>query len=99
MENNSEKNKTLDYHTIYSDSLEAHFEMISTLGVGAFGVVIEAKQIETGKLFALKVFQRKYKALENAMTEAKMIQKMSQAPNFQTFEDLFEFSDCIAIAT
>ena len=75
-----------EYHDIVSKQqirgkiCQDDFELMSIIGVGAYGKVILVKKKDTGKIFAMKVLKKsqisKLKQANNTMRERKILEKV-----------------------
>ena len=48
------------------------FKILSSLGDGSFGNVFKAQDWETGEIYAMKKFKRKYSTWEDAMSNPEV---------------------------
>jgi serine/threonine protein kinase len=53
-----------------SKSLTDFFQPIRKLGIGSYGVVVEAQELKTKKNVAIKLFSPEAEAIENIRAEA-----------------------------
>lgn len=71
------------------------FEVISVLGEGGFGKVLEAREKRTATLFAVKTIEKRDTA-KSASTEAQILKKLKH-PNIVQYFDHWEEPDCLYI--
>lgn len=70
------------YKLIPGDHLGYRYEILSTLGTGAFGQVVRARDHATNNIVAVKVINNKKNVTKQAKTEIRMLQHiLEQDPN------------------
>jgi serine/threonine protein kinase len=74
------KSSSLDIQE-FTYSLTQHFTPIKKLGIGSQGVVIEAKEIESGRHVALKFFASEHADTQEIVDEMKILQVAQGCPH------------------
>jgi hypothetical protein len=79
--------------------LTEYYLPIGKLGIGAYGVVVEVRDRESGTHLAMKIFPMAEANISDVVQEALIHEAMQGVPKVPEFFGFFQFSDYYALAT